>query len=157
MPWIAKVSECSDDQLAFSTKRCMDRCSQGQHWPPDLAEFISIAEEFSDNPLGLNAADVMNEYWRFIKHYWKYDSAETFPWTHPALYHICPQMRSEGARRNLSQADLSKMATRLLAKWIKHAEQGFSIPPICKKIDVPARAVGSTPAQQLAAGERYVK
>ncbi|KAB7895988.1 replication protein [Rouxiella sp. S1S-2] len=151
------MSQCSDDQLAFSTKRCMDRCSAGEHWPPDLAEFSAIAGEYSVNPLGLGVEEVMTEYWRYIKHYWKYDTAEDFPWAHPVYYQVCTLMRREGAKRHLSQAELTILAKRQLDKWVKHVEKGFSIPPVRTILNAPVRPVGSTPAQQLAAGQRYVK
>ncbi|NMP26880.1 replication protein [Rahnella sp. SAP-1] len=135
----------------------MDRCAEGNHWPPDLAEFTAIAGEYSANPLGLQVSDVMDEYWRYAKDCWKYDCAEKFPWRHPVLYQICPELRRDGARRNLPHKELEALAKRMLDKWIKHVSMGQSVPPIRKKIAAPARHEGLTPAQQMLAGQRYVK
>lgn len=135
----------------------MERCASGNHWPPDLAEFTSILGEYSANPLGLQVADVMDEYWRYARDHWRYDTAEKFPWKHPVLYQICPELRREGARRNLPQKELEGLAKRLLSKWIKHVDMGLSVPPIRRKLAAPERPTGLTPAQQMLAGQRYVK
>jgi len=118
---------------------------------------MAVAGEFSANQLGLQAHDVMNEYWRYVRECWRYDSSELFPWSHPVMYQICPELRRAGARRNLPERELQAMAKRLLQKWIKHVELGQSIPPIRKKIAAPVTPIGPTPAQQMAAGKRYVK
>ncbi|WP_309247401.1 replication protein P [Rahnella aceris] len=151
------ILKFSDEQLAWAAKRCMERCSAGNHWPPDLAEFTALAGELCLNPFGLSVADVMAEYWRYAKDCWKHDSAEKFPWAHPVLYQICPELRREGARRNLPHAELEAMAKRLLTKWIKHVEKGFSVPPVCRKLAAPEHPTGLTPAQQMLRGQRYVK
>ncbi|THD47198.1 replication protein [Enterobacteriaceae bacterium ML5] len=122
-----------------------------------MAEFLAVAGEFTANPLGLQVHDVMTEYWRYVRKSHLYDSSERFPWVHPVMFQICPELRREGARRNLNESELHAMAKRLLTKWIKHVEMGFSIPPIRIKIAAPKTPVGLTPAQQMAAGKRYVK
>lgn len=157
MAWTATISKFSDEHLSWTIQRFAERSLAGNHWPPDLAEFMAVAGEFSSNQLGLQVHDVMNEYWRYVRDHWRYDSTELFPWVHPVMYQICPELRREGARRNLAESELHALAKRLLTKWIKHVEMGFTIPPIRKKIAAPATPVGPTPAQQMAAGKRYVK
>ncbi|WP_208951696.1 replication protein P [Rahnella sp. ChDrAdgB13] len=155
--WTAAISKFSDEHLSWTLNRFAERCAAGNHWPPDLAEFLSIGGEFRSNPLGLQVHDVMNEYWRYVRDHWRYDSTELFPWSHPVMYQICPELRREGARRNLPERELQALAKRLLQKWIKHVELGQSIPPVRKKITAPSAPTGLTPAQQMMSGKRYVE
>ncbi|KMJ07736.1 hypothetical protein SN05_01904 [Serratia marcescens] len=130
--WGQTISKFSDDQLAYAARRCMERCSAGNHWPPDLAEFTAIVGECTANPFGLTADDVMTEYHRWRNESWRFDSAESFDWRHPVLFQICPELRRAGIGRKLGHNELAALAGRLLAKWAKQAEMGFSIPPVRK-------------------------
>lgn len=132
MIWGQAISKFSDDQLAYAARRCMERCSVGNHWPPDLAEFTAIVGECTANPFGLTAEDVMTEYHRWRNNSWRYDSAESFNWHHPVLFQICTEIRRVGVERKLGQNELAALAGRLLAKWAKRVEMGYSVPPIRK-------------------------
>ncbi|MEX0632797.1 hypothetical protein M8494_14740 [Serratia ureilytica] len=88
--WGQTISKFSDDQLAYAARRCMERCSAGNHWPPDLAEFTAIVGECTTNPFGLSADDVMTEYRRWRNESWRFDGADSFDWRHPVLFQICP-------------------------------------------------------------------
>lgn len=74
----------------------------------------------------------MTEYHRWRNESWRFDSAESFDWRHPVLFQICPELRRAGIGRKLGHNELAALAGRLLAKWAKQAEMGFSIPPVRK-------------------------
>ncbi|HGM5416876.1 TPA: replication protein P [Serratia liquefaciens] len=142
--WGQTISRFSDEQLAFAASRCMERCSAGNHWPPDLAEFTAIVGECTANPFGLTTEDVMAEYQRWRNDSWRYDSSEKFNWRHPVLYQICTEMRRAGVERRLGQAELIALAGRQLAKWAKQVEMGYSVPPIRKKKALEHRPPGES-------------
>ncbi|MFV9058927.1 replication protein P, partial [Serratia fonticola] len=144
MIWVQTISRFSNEQLAFAAKRCMERCSAGNHWPPDLAEFTAIVGECTANPFGLTAEDVMAEYKRWRNESWRYESSESFPWKHPVLFQICTELRRAGVERKLGQAELAALAGRQLAKWAKQVEMGFSIPPIRKTKALEHRPPGES-------------
>lgn len=120
----------------------MERCSAGNHWPPDLAEFTAIVGECAANPFGLTAEDVMAEYHRWRNDSWRYDGSVNFPWQHQVLFHICTEIRRVGVERKLGQNELAALAGRLLTKWVKQVEMGYSVPPIRKTKALDHRPLG---------------
>ncbi|MEX0632796.1 hypothetical protein M8494_14735 [Serratia ureilytica] len=44
-----------------------------------------------------------------------------------------PELRRAGVERKLGHNELAALAGRLLAKWAKQVEMGFSIPPVRKR------------------------
>lgn len=133
------------------------RCKAGNSWPPDLAEFVTLVADISDNALGLRTADVMAEYKRWRNESYRYDSSEQFPWCHPVLYQICTEMRRSGVERQMTQTEMEALAASQLAKWEKHLADGHPIPPVRKQIATPRHAPGPTPAQLLKAQAEAAK
>lgn len=130
------------------------RCVAGNSWPPDLAEFVMLVADNCGSVLGLKTSDVMNEYWRWRRESYRYDTAEQFPWRHDVLYQICTEMRRTGTERQMTEKELEVLGGKLLAKWEKHVKDGFSIPPVRKQLDKPRHPDGPTPAQLLMAQYR---
>lgn len=155
--WIAAIGHLTNDQIAKVISGCLNRCAAGNAWPPDLAEFVSLVAECGANPFGLNAADVMVEYKRWRNESYRYSSSTEFPWRQPVLYHICIEVKRTAYERRLTEGELSKLVERLLTKWVKHVTNGLSIPPIRRQLAAPKHPNGPTPAQQYAAGARYIK
>ncbi|WP_411561252.1 replication protein P [Pectobacterium brasiliense] len=145
--WMAQVSALSDQDLARICSLCAERCASGNTWPPDLAEFMSLAAECGANPFGLNIADVMAEYKRWRNESYRYSSSTEFPWRQPVLYHICIEMRRAGVEKRMTAGELERLAERLLNKWVKHVAHGMSIPPIRRQIAAPKHPGGPTPAE----------
>ncbi|MGL9720118.1 replication protein P [Symbiopectobacterium sp.] len=147
--WIAAIGHLTNDQVAKVITGCLTRCSSGNSWPPDLAEFISLVAECGANPFGLNVADVMAEYKRWRNESYRYSSSTEFPWRQPVLYHICIEMRRAGVDKRMTNSELERLAERLLTKWVKHVGNGLSIPPIRRQLAAPKHPGGPTPAQQM--------
>lgn len=147
--WIAQVNALSDEQLARICSLCAERCAEGKTWPPDLAEFMSLATECGANPFGLNLADVMAEYKRWRNESYRYSSSTEFPWRQPVLYHICIEMRRAGVEKRMTAGELERLAERLLTKWVKNVTNGMSIPPIRRQLAAPKNPGGPTPAQEM--------
>lgn len=72
-----------------------------------------------------------------------------FPWRQPLRYHICIEMRRAGVDKRMKVRELERLAKRLLTKWIKHAENGFSVPPNRRQLAAQKHPGGPTPAQQM--------
>jgi len=122
----------------------MARRDEGNHWPPDLAEFIAIVGECTANPFGLTVGDVVAEYHRWLNESWRYDGADNYPWRHPVLYTICREIRRATGDRKPTQGELSTLAGRQLAKWARQVEMGYSVPPVRKKITSEHRPPGQS-------------
>lgn len=153
--WVSAIGHLTNDQISKVIAGCLNRCTAGNSWPPDLAEFISLVAECGANPFGLSAEDVMAEYKRWRNEGYRYSSNDTFPWRQPVLYHICTEMRRAGVERRMTTGELGRLAERLLAKWIKHVTNGMSIPPIRCQLAAPKHPGGPTPAQQM--HEEYLR
>ncbi|WP_413629118.1 replication protein P [Pantoea sp. JV6] len=147
--WMAQVGNLTSAQMTNICNAMIARCAAGNSWPPDLAEFVTLAAEHSQTVLGLKTSDVMSEYWRWRNETYRYDSADLFPWRHDVLYQICTEMRRTGMELQLTEHELERLAARLLAKWEKHVNNGFSIPPVRRQLERPRHPAGPTPAQLL--------
>lgn len=137
------------DQLSRVCQICVEKCRAGSNWPPDFAEFLSIAADAGCGSLGVTTANILVEYKRWRNASWKYSDAESFPWRHPVLYHICVELKRVGVERNLSAPELEKHAALLLQRWEKKVCNGFSVPPVRRQIAAPVNPTGPTPAQLL--------
>lgn len=127
----------------------MERCAAGNSWPPDLAEFVSLVSESGANPFGLTSDAVMAEYKRWRNESYRYSGSDKYPWPQPVLYHICIEMRRTGVERRMTENELQRLAEKLLTKWTKHTQNGFSIPPVVRQLAGPKAPAGPTPAQIL--------
>ncbi|MDS1913306.1 replication protein P [Enterobacter asburiae] len=141
----------TSDQTTSVCNALVARCKAGNSWPPDLADFVTIVADTCGSALGLKVADVMDEYWRWRKESFRYDSSESFPWRQPVLYQICTEMRRQGTERQMTSGELEVLAAQQLAKWEKHVADGHRVPPVRKQIAAPRHPSGPTPAQILKA------
>lgn len=59
----------TSEQLTRVCSALADKWRAGSHWPPDLAEFVSIVAECSGGVFGLTVEDVMaeNKRWRNVQ------------------------------------------------------------------------------------------
>nr|WP_165367016.1 replication protein P [Serratia liquefaciens] len=146
--WEQQIGAMTSEQLTRVCNACVERCTSGNTWPPDFAEFVALVAEAGGGKLGLTVADVTAEYKRWKSESWRYNSSEQFPWKHPVLYHICVEMRREGVERKLTQPEMEKLAGTKLGRWEKKIASGYSVPPIRRQIAAPTRPDGPTPAQE---------
>ncbi|CNB66278.1 Uncharacterised protein [Yersinia frederiksenii] len=155
--WERQIDTMTGDQLQRVCTACMKRCESGNSWPPDFAEFVTLVAEHGGGHLGLTVIDVLAELKRYRNEFYKYSCAEEFNWRHPVLYQICVDLKRLGIEKRLTDTGLETQAGIELAKWQKRVASGVPIPPIRRQLKTPDRPSGLTPAQQLAAGNRYVK
>ena len=155
--WIAQIGSLTSDQTRSVCNALVERCRTGNSWPPDLAEFVTLAADCCGSALGLVVQDVMTEYQRWRNESYRFDSADQFPWRHPVLYQICTEMRRTGIERQMTEKELEGFAARQLVKWEKHVGDGGQIPPVRKQIEAPRHAPGPTPAELLKAKAEKVK
>ncbi|MEN0629476.1 replication protein P [Phytobacter ursingii] len=147
--WIAQIGSMTEKQITQVCNQCMERCAAGNTWPPDLAEFVSLVSESGANPFRLTSEAVMAEYKRWRNESYRYSGSDKYPWPQPVLYHICIEMRRTGVDRRMTENELQRLAEKLLTKWTKHVQNGFSIPPVVRQLAGPKSPAGPTPAQLL--------
>lgn len=122
------ITALTDSQLQGALDACIRRCCNGNHFAPDLAEFMGIVSCEVNNPFGLTVGDVMNEFKRYNSEKYKFSCAETFKWKQPVLYHICCILRSEMLQRSLGDSELEKRAAVHLKAWSDKVLAGGSVP-----------------------------
>lgn len=115
---------------------------------PSPGQFIKWCRE-GCCVLGITAADVMDEYWKWQKLVFRYTSSEQYPWPKPVLYHICIELRHRSTEGQLSRHELERRATDVLNIWEKRVLEGKPVPPVRRAIAPPVAPKGPTPAQQL--------
>ncbi|PVZ84841.1 replication protein [Serratia sp. S1B] len=147
----------TSEQITRVCNACIDRCTSGNTWPPDFAEFVSLVAECGGGVLGLTVDDVLAENKRWRDNFFRYNCTEAFPWKHPVLYQICIVLKRKGIEYKLTEKELRNLAGKELEYWEKRAKSGVPIPPIRRQLAAPKVPVGPTPAQQMANGVRYVK
>ncbi|MBP1034867.1 replication protein [Serratia fonticola] len=145
--WTVQVNSMTSEQLNRVCSALADKWRAGSHWPPDLAEFVSIVAECSGGVFGLTVEDVMAENKRWRNEFYRYSCAEKFPWRHPVLYHICIALKRIGIERKLTEGELRTQAVKQLAHWEKRVAGGFPIPPIRRILEAPKAPPGPTPAE----------
>lgn len=117
---------------------------------PSPGQFIKWCRE-GRSALGVSAADVMVEYWKWQKLVFRYPSSEQYPWPKPVLYHICLELRHRSTDGQLSRQELEREAIKVLDIWERRALSGKPVPPIRRALAAPKAATGPTPAEQLLA------
>lgn len=122
------ITALTNEQLQGAIDACVRRCCNGNQFAPDLAEFMGIVSCEVNNPFGLTAGDVIDEFRRYCRTRHQYSCAETFKWKQPVLYHICCTLRSEMVQRNLNEAELEKRAAVHLKAWSDKVQAGGSVP-----------------------------
>lgn len=117
---------------------------------PSPGQFIAWCRE-GRSALGVSAADVMAEYWKWQKLVFRYPSSEQYPWPKPVLYHICLELRHRSTDGQLSRQELEREAVAVLDMWERRVLSGKPVPPVRRALAAPKAATGPTPAEQLMA------
>lgn len=117
---------------------------------PSPGQFIAWCRE-GRSALGISAADVMAEYWKWQKLVFRYPSSEQYPWPKPVLYHICLELRHRSTEGQLSRQELEREAVAVLDMWERRVLSGKPVPPVRRALAAPKAATGPTPAEQLMA------
>lgn len=117
---------------------------------PSPGQFIAWCRE-GRSVLGVSAADVMAEYWKWQKLIFRYPSSEQYPWAKPVMYHICLELRHRSTEGQLSRQELEREAVAVLDMWERRVQSGKPVPPVRRAIAAPAAEHGPTPIQLLQA------
>lgn len=123
---------------------------------PSPGQFIKWCRE-GHCVLGITAADVMAEYWKWRKLVFRYPSSELYPWPKPVYYHICLELRRRGTDGQLCQKELEREAADILYMWEKRVLAGKPIPPVRRALAAPEAPNGPTPVELLKAKYERMK
>lgn len=123
---------------------------------PSPGQFIKWCRE-GRCVLGITAADVMDEYWKWQKLVFRYTSSEQYPWPKPVLYHICIELRQRSTEGQLSRQELVRQAADVLNMWERRVLEGKPVPPVRRSIAAPVAQKGPTPAEMLKAKYERMK
>ena len=123
---------------------------------PSPGQFIKWCRE-GRCVLGITAADVMDEYWKWQKLVFRYTSSEQYPWPKPVLYHICIELRHRSTEGQLSRQELERQAVEVLSMWERRMLEGKPVPPVRRAIAAPVAPKGPTPAEMLKAKYERMK
>lgn len=123
---------------------------------PSPGQFIAWCRE-GRSALGISAAEVMEEYWKWQKLVFRYTSSEQYPWPKTVLYHICLELRHRSTEGQLSRQELEREAVKVLEMWEKRVLAGKPIPPVRRALAAPVTPKGPTPAELLKAKYEHMK
>lgn len=95
---------------------------------PSPGKFVSWCKD-SKTVLGIGIEDVMAEFHRYAKEKGLHTGGpERFPWRDPVLYWIVCDTRRAMYQRQLSEAEVEKLAAKKLDEWAKKVSAGDKIP-----------------------------
>lgn len=117
---------------------------------PSPGQFVAWCKQ-SGGALGITVDEVIVEYWDWRNRAFEFTSSELFPWSQPVMYHICVELRHRSTERQLTQSELIREASELLAMWERRVLDGKPVPPVRRAIAAPAAPRGPTPAEMLKA------
>lgn len=123
---------------------------QAKPFLPSPGQFVAWCKQ-SGGALGITVDQVIAEYWDWRNRSFEFTSSEQFPWSQPALYHICVELRHRSTERQLTHGELAREAGDLLDMWEKRVAEGKPVPPVRRAIAAPAAGRGPTPAELLLA------
>lgn len=117
---------------------------------PSPGQFVAWCKQ-SGGALGITVDQVLAEYWDWRNRAFEFTSSEQFPWSQPAMYHICVELRHRSTERQLTHGELVREAGDLLDMWEKRVTDGKPVPPVRRAIAAPTTDRGPTPIQLLKA------
>ncbi|POP42537.1 replication protein [Superficieibacter electus] len=134
--WIASFAEGgirTREQVSAGMRHA--RASESPFWPSP-GQFIKWCKD-SKTVLGIGTEDVMAEFHRYAKEKGLHAGGpERFPWRHPVLYWIVCDTRRAMYQRQLSEAEVEKLAAKKLDEWAKKVSAGEKIPDPIASLEV---------------------
>ncbi|CAG9417969.1 replication protein P [Providencia alcalifaciens] len=128
--WKQALSTLSDQQLDGLFKFCIDRCMNGNPWPPELSDVIVALSDDSvkQNPFGIPFDVMLTDWKRYCRDRGMYDSAEMYPYRHHVQYWIFTDIRRKMIDLRMTEPEVEKALKKSLLEWSEKVAAGGKIP-----------------------------
>ena len=128
--WKQALSTLSDQQLDGLFKFCIDRCMNGNPWPPELSDVIVALSDDSvkQNPFGISFDVMLTDWKRYCRDRGMYDSAEMYPYRHHVQYWIFTDIRRKMIDLRMTEPEVEKALKKSLLEWSEKVAAGGKIP-----------------------------
>nr|ELR5256704.1 replication protein [Providencia rettgeri] len=128
--WKQALSALSDQQLDGLFKFCIDRCMNGNPWPPELSDVIvALSDEAAKcNPFGISFDVMLTDWKRYCRDRGMYDSAEMYPFKHPVQYWMFTDLRTKMIDLRLTEVECEKRLDKMLSQWTERVRKGEKVP-----------------------------
>lgn len=79
--WKRATAGLSDDQFEMIFTFCLDRCMNGNPWPPELSDVIVMLSDklVDSNAFGIPFDDMLRDFLKYLAERGYYRSAEMYP------------------------------------------------------------------------------
>ncbi|MGM0935401.1 MAG: replication protein P [Pseudomonadota bacterium] len=128
--WKQALSALSDQQLDGLFKFCIDRCMNGNPWPPELSDVIVAlsGEAAKHNPFGLDPDEQLRDFLTYCAKRNNYQSAEMYPFKHPIQYWMFTDLRTKMIDLRLTEVECEKRLDKMLSQWTERVRKGEKVP-----------------------------
>lgn len=128
--WKRALSGLNSDQFDLIFKFCIERCSNGNPWPPELSDVISmLSDKLVDaNAFGIPFDEMLRDFNKYLARRCHYHSAEMYPFRHPVQYWIFTDLRQKVYDLRLTEAEVEKRLNKMIRMWSERVQRGEVIP-----------------------------
>nr|ELR5208432.1 replication protein [Providencia rettgeri] len=139
--WKQALSALSDQQLDGLFKFCIDRCMNGNPWPPELSDVIVAlsGEAAKHNPFGLDPDEQLRDFLTYCAKRNNYQSAEMYPFKHPVQYWMFTDLRTKMIDLRLTEVECEKRLDKMLSQWTERVHKGEAVPRPTLKVEDKTR------------------
>lgn len=136
--WKRATAGLSDDQFEMIFTFCLDRCMNGNPWPPELSDVIVMLSDklVDSNAFGIPFDDMLRDFNKYMAKRGYYSSAEMYPFRHPVQYWIFTDLRNKVHDLRLTDPEVEKRLAKMIRQWADRVAKGEPIPrPVLRMED----------------------
>lgn len=136
--WKRATAGLSDNQFEMIFTFCLDRCMNGNPWPPELSDVIVMLSDklVDSNAFGIPFDDMLRDFNKYLANRRNYRSAEMYPFRHPVQYWIFTELRDKVYDLRLTEPEVEKRLAKMIRQWADRVAKGEPIPrPVLRMED----------------------
>ncbi|HIC2884908.1 replication protein P [Morganella morganii] len=128
--WKRATAGLSDNQFEMIFTFCLDRCMNGNPWPPELSDVIVMLSDklVDSNAFGIPFDDMLRDFQKYLANRRNYRSAEMYPFRHPVQYWIFTELRDKVYDLRLTEPEVEKRLAKMIRQWADRVAKGEPIP-----------------------------
>ncbi|OBU04820.1 replication protein P [Morganella psychrotolerans] len=128
--WKRATGGLNDSQFEMIFTFCVDRCMNGNPWPPELSDVIVMLSDklVDQNAFGIPFDDMLRDFQKYQANRNNYRSAEMYPFRHPVQYWIFTELRTKVYDLRLTEPEVEKRLAKMIRQWAERVAKGEQIP-----------------------------
>ena len=139
--WQRATAGLSDNQFEMIFTFCLDRCMNGNSWPPELSDVIVMLSDklVDSNAFGIPFDDMLRDFNKYLANRRNYRSAEMYPFRHPVQYWIFTELRDKVYDLRLTEPEVEKRLAKMIRQWADRVAKGEPIPRPVMRVEDKTR------------------